>query len=147
MDDKEWSYLAIDPGETTGWAAFDESGTIVAIGQFKQAEQNDWLDANIKPTLKAVITEDYTNHPGKQRNWTRNQTSKNIGSIETVCHLRRVPIFLQRNTCKSIGYKYMGMEPPSNHSISHQYDAAAHGTYWLRIKGILRPTIPKAVEE
>lgn len=141
---KEWSYLAIDPGETTGWAAFDESGVIIAIGQFKQTEQNDWLDEHIKPTLKTVITEDYQNHAWKrQKNWSRNQTSKNIGSIEAFCHIRRIPIVLQRNTVKSIGYKFMGMVPPSDHSISHQYDAAAHGTYWLRTNGILLPSIPK----
>lgn len=137
------AYIAIDPGETSGFAMFDEVGELLKIGQYRQSEQSQWLSENIQPTLMGVICEDYKNHSWKkQKNWSRNQTSKNIGAIEIICDLRQVPYYLQANTVKAIGYKYMGIEPPSNHSISHQYDAAAHGTFWLRTKGILKPTIP-----
>lgn len=141
------TYLALDPGETTGWATFDDKGELLNLGQFTQAEQNDWLNENVTTALKAVICEDYRNHGWKQqKKWSRNQTSKNIGAVEMICSMRNVPIVLQPNTVKKIGYKWGGLEgAPSNHKISHQYDAYAHGVYWLQSQGI-RPVglaIPK----
>lgn len=137
----EWFYLALDPGETTGWATFDEKGVIQEFGQFTQEEQNKWLDANITPNLKMVIVEEYRNYRGGTFKGQKNQTSKNIGAIEMICELRGVPYTRQPANIKSIGYKFAGMKgPPSDHRISHQYDAVAHGTYWLRVNGILVPT-------
>lgn len=132
-------YLAVDPGETTGWALFDAQGVVLAMGQFKQVEQNKWLQAVVTNNLNMVICEDYRNHGfTQQKKWSRNQTSKNIGSLEMLCDLVGVPITLQPNTVKGIGYLWGGMSEgaPSNHSISHQYDAWAHGIYWLQQNGV-----------
>lgn len=139
----EPAYLAIDPGETSGWATWDDKGNILAMGQFKQSEQNKWLDEHIKPTLKEVIVEDYKNYAWqKQKKWSQNQTSKNIGAIEMICELRGVPYVLQGAAVKKIGYKYAGLgEAPSNHAISHQYDAIAHGEYRLNTIGVKLPKI------
>jgi hypothetical protein len=141
----EAKYLALDPGETTGWAKFAADGTPLSYGQFKQHEQLQWLRENITPDLTLVIIEDYKNHGWQQqKRWSRNQTSKNIGSIETVCQFVGVPFVLQPNNIKAIGYKYAGMDgPPSNHAISHQFDAIAHGYYYLRVNGIMKPMIPE----
>lgn len=132
-------YLAIDPGDTTGWAHFDENGKLVAYGQVKEAEFNKWLLKELTDNeLTAVITEDYINHGWQQqKRWSKNKTSKKIGGIEALCSAYSVPVHLQRNTCKPIGYKWAGLSAPSNHSISHQFDAVAHGTYWLTQNGIL----------
>ena len=139
-------YLAIDPGETTGWASFNAKGNLLGLGQVSQKELKRFLFDNIPPELKGVIVEDYRNHAwNRQKNWSRNQTSKNIGMIEMACELSKVPIHLQSNTVKAIGYKWGGIEPPTNHSISHQYDAYAHGVYYLQLNGI-RP-IGKALLE
>lgn len=134
-------YLALDPGETTGYAFFNEQGEVTDMGQFKQKDQQEWLADNITPEIKAVVCEDYRNHGWKQqKKWSRNQTSKNIGAIEMICSLRNVPCYLQPNTVKKIGYMWGGLKgPPSNHSISHQYDAYAHGIYWLQQNGIRKP--------
>lgn len=140
----KYSYLALDPGETTGYAKFDQEGILQEFGQFTQAEQAKWLNDHVPTELLGVIVEDYKNYAWqKQKRWSRNQTSKNIGAIEMICELRGVPYFLQPAHVKSIGYKYAGLgEAPTNHSISHQYDAIAHGTYWLRVNNILKPSIP-----
>ncbi len=134
-------YMAFDPGLTTGWARFDENGTIESFGQFKWDERDDALRRFITPNCKAVIVEDYLNHGWQQqRRWSRNETSKLIGAIEAICNFVGVPVHLQRNTVKAIGYKWAGMDgPPSDHSISHQYDAIAHGTYWLQSNGVRKP--------
>lgn len=137
----EVKYIAIDPGNTSGWAKFDEKGEILEFGQFTLAEQNKWLDENITSGLTEVIIEDYMNYAWKeQKKWSKNQTSKNIGAIEMICELRGVPYYLQPANVKKIGYKFAGLgEAPSNHAISHQYDAVAHGTYRLRTTGVLIP--------
>lgn len=136
----DWAYLALDPGETTGWAAFDDKGEVLKMGQFTQAEQNKWLDKHIQATLKEVIIEEYRNYKGGTFRGQKNQTSKNIGAIEMICELRGVPYVTQPANIKKIGYKFAGLgAAPTNHAISHQYDAVAHGTYRLRITGILIP--------
>jgi hypothetical protein len=136
-------YIALDPGETTGWAKFDENGEVIKIGQFRQQDQNRWLADNITDTVKGVIVEDYMNYGHKQqKKWSRNQTSKNIGAIGLLCSMRNVPCYLQPANIKSIGYKWSGLgAAPSNHNISHQYDAVAHGVYFLTTRGIRNPIL------
>lgn len=135
------AYVALDPGETTGWAKFDETGEILALGHVTQMDLAKWLDVHIVRGLKAVIIEEYRNYAHKQqRKWSRNQTSKNEGAIEQVCNMREIPFFLQPASVKVIGYKMAGLgAAPSNHSISHQYDAVAHGVYWLTTRKIRDP--------
>ena len=146
-DDINW--VALDPGETTGWATFDSIGQVIEWGQFKQKEQLEWLKLLIStpPNLKGVIYEDYVNFGFKQqKRWSRNQTSKNIGSIETMCDLRGIPYYKQPANIKAIGYKWAGLgAAPSNHDISHQYDAVVHGVYWLTNNKIRSPmlNVPK----
>ena len=137
-------YLALDPGETTGWAKFDEDGAVLSMGQYKQADQTKWLTEHLTSDLLAVICEEYRIYNQKQqKRWSRNQTSKNEGAIQLLSEMRGVPFFLQPANVKAIGYKQSGLgKAPTNHAISHQYDAVAHGTYWLRGRGILKPTIP-----
>ena len=131
---QQHSYVALDPGETTGWAVFRNDGKPLGMGQFKQSEQTRVLTELLHSDVKACIVEDYVNYGHKQqKRWSRNQTSKNIGAIELLCELRSVPLVLQGASVKHIGYKWSGLDgPPSNHSISHQFDAYVHGVYWLQ---------------
>ena len=144
MAKEEPKYLALDPGETTGWAKFNKDGVIIEYGQYVQGEQTKWLTENLTSDLEAVICEEYRIYnPKRQKRWSRNETSKNEGAIQLLCEMRQVPFHLQPANVKAIGYKWAGLgQAPSNHAISHQFDAVAHGTYWLRQKGILKPTIP-----
>lgn len=131
-------FLALDPGNTTGWAQFDAKGNCVAYGQFTLLEQVKALDRLITSDLDLVICENYVNYGWKQqKRWSENQTSKNIGKIELMCEMREVEITLvPAAPNKGMGYMYMGMTPPSNHDISHQFDAMAHGVYELQMRGI-----------
>jgi phage tail sheath protein FI len=133
-------YIGIDPGDTSGWAKADVNGIMLNYGQYKLAEQNKWLADNITPDILEVVIEDYRNYRSGTFRGQTNQTSKNIGAIEMICELRNVPYVLQPANVKKIGYKFAGLgQAPSNHSISHQFDAVAHLTYRLRITGILIP--------
>jgi hypothetical protein len=133
------SYFAIDPGETCGWASFDDKGDVIDMGQFRFEKFTQSIDSLLHSGLKQVICEDYRNHGfTQQKKWSRNNTSKVIGKIELLAELRGVPVVLQPNTVKAIGYRWGGLPdgPPSNHAISHQYDAYAHGVFWLQQQGI-----------
>lgn len=138
----EYAYVALDPGETTGWAKLNDTGDVVSFGQVIQRDLPKWLDINITPTVKAVIVEDYRNYGWKQqKKWSRNQTSKNIGAIEMVCSMRGIPCILQAASVKAVGYKWAGLgEAPSNHSISHQFDAVAHGVVYVTNIGVRIPS-------
>ena len=134
---KKSTYLAIDPGITSGWCSFDDKGDMLEFGTFKYRDRNVMLKGLIHENLKAVIVEDYRNHAWtKQKNWSRNETSKLIGTIETFCEFNTVPVKLQPNTVKAIGYKWAGLKPAGNHANSHHLDAIAHGVYWLQQNNI-----------
>lgn len=135
----EVAYIALDPGETTGWAKFNDKGEPLAYGQVLQQDLAKWLDKNIRD-LKAVICEEYRNyHWQKQKKWSRNQTSKNEGAVEMVCNMRGIPFHLQPANIKKIGYKWAGLQEAPTHSISHQFDAVVHGVYWLTMNKIRTP--------
>ena len=137
MKHPDAKYLAVDPGHTSGWALFDDEGSLIEFGQFTLLEL-EVLDALFTNDLRAAIVEDYRNHGfTQQKKWSRNETSKVIGGIETLGRMHKVPVYLQPNTVKTIGYKWAGLQAqPANHAISHQYDAVAHGVYWLQQNGI-----------
>lgn len=132
-------YIAIDPGETCGWALFGTNGDAIIFGQFKMDKVVSWLqtECDTYKVLKVII-EDYRNFGHKQqKKWSRNDTSKIIGKIETVCEINKVSYCLQPPSVKAIGYKWAGLgKAPANHSISHQFDAVVHGVYWLQQNGI-----------
>lgn len=147
-DPSEVSYLAIDPGETSGFAQFDSAGEIKAYGQFPYRKEEDCLQRLIHEGLLAVIVEDYKNHPGmRQPTWSRNITSKTIGKIELLCKMRSISLVLQPNNVRPMGYLYAGLEQPKNHSISHQFDAVAHGWYYLVKNKIRTPDFSNLKDE
>ena len=134
------AYLAVDPGHTIGYATFDENGNVTGYGQVKMEDFHKEFNDLLHSDLQAVIVEDYKNHGWmQQKKWGRNETSKIIGKLELLAELRGVKLFLQPNTVKAIGYKWAGLgEAPKDHSASHQFDAVAHGVYWLQSNNIRR---------
>lgn len=135
------TYLAIDPGDVTGWAAFDEKGDIITLGQVEDSEFSSWARQVINPRLKAIICEDYRimSQKAQSHSWSRVPTIKKIGVIEDNAAFHGVKVILQPNNAKSTGYAWGGITAPSNHGISHQYDAYAHGVYYLQKSGVRKP--------
>ena len=143
-------YLAIDPGEhnraggSTGWALLDNHGEVERFGQIRADEITSWLNDMLKfERIEAVICEDFANFvwKGNHQRSRKNKTSVAIGRIEAICELHQVPLHKQPSSILTIGYKWAGIDPPSNHDISHQYSAIAHGVYWLQRNGIRKPGI------
>jgi hypothetical protein len=140
-------YLAIDPGDVSGWCKFDAQGGFLKFGQIGQEGFDHWADNEIKhPSLEDrlhVIVEDYKimGHKAQSHAWSRVPTLQKIGTLTHLCKMRNIPIHFQRNTCKTQGYKWGGVNPTGMpKAISHQWDAFAHGVYFLINKKIVSPT-------
>ena len=130
-------YLALDPGETTGFAAFDAKGDSTEIGEvFSDAELDDLLD-RLSPTV--VIVEDWIQNPHAHMGGNKQLTARTIGSVESWARRHNAKVVLQPNTIKSIGYMWAGISKAKAKSMSHRADAYVHGVYYLQRQGIRHP--------
>ncbi|HEY0750017.1 MAG TPA: hypothetical protein VGD26_02610 [Chitinophagaceae bacterium] len=141
---KRPAYLAIDPGDTSGWATFDWQGNLIGMGQVKEADFVEKFTDLLTSDLQHVIIEDYVlfQHKAMAQTNARGRklkTAKMVGQLEMLANLRDVPYTKQESGRYRIGAMWGGFEIPSNHSISHQYVAAAHGIFWLQSNGIRKP--------
>lgn len=135
------TYLAIDPGHTTGCAWFSEEGDLTKIEEFKLDKINLFLDEEITNKISMIIVEDYRLYPWKSsaQSWSRIETVRVIGAIDYRAHQCGIPIVYQDPSIKGIGYKWAGKTKPKNHANSHVLDAYVHGVYYLQKNGIRRP--------
>lgn len=135
-------YLAFDPGETTGWAEFNDEGECKAYGQLSFdeliAKCEDWRGT---PELKTVIIEEFVvfNHKARKFAGSRMKTSQAIGIIKSMAHANGAKVVEQPANIKPIAQKWTQIKPPSDHSQSHWVDAFNHGAYYL-IKQNIRKT-------
>ena len=138
-------YLAIDPGGTCGWAAFDEAGILIGMGKIKGHDEFlDWLEDQ---TPKEYIVERYRNRIGGRgaavHAFSENNTSQVIGAIKRVAKKRGIIVNLQDpSPGLSFGLRFLGIYTKyysGTKNIKHVPDdisALAHGTYFLRRAGI-----------
>lgn len=129
--------LALDPGETTGWALFkyteiDGKTRYVDQGQVSGEPEaiNKLLDL-LNPTI--IVYEDFRlfAHRAFQQRWSRMPASRVIGMVESWAKAHNVKFYSQGADKKTLGYMYLGEKPPGNHKKSHAPDAKAHGMYFL----------------
>ena len=130
-------YLALDPGGTTGFAAFDSEGNSTEIGEVFSDEELDELLDRLSPTV--VVVEDWIQNPYASMGNDKQLTARTIGSVESWARRNKAEVVLQPNTIKSIAYKWAGIPKPKNKSLSHRSDAYVHGIYYLVRKCIRIP--------
>lgn len=134
------TYLALDPGTSTGWARFNVQGVMTDFGTCKSLDELiDLLDAMDPPMV--VIYEDFTLFQGKaiQQSGSNMPASKAIGIIESAA--RRwdgVQVIKQRSNIKPIAERLSGVKPKGSHDKSHHVDAFNHGYYYLTKIGVLQ---------
>lgn len=134
--------LALDPGETTGWALFsalETKASLISCGQIKTWEigiavQNlsSLLDQT-EPDL--VIRESYNIYQWKtdDHTWSSVPTLQIIGCLETLCFQRSILVRGQtaqvaKNFCSDQLLKAWGMYKEGQR---HARDAIRHGSYFL----------------
>ena len=130
--------LVVDPGDTTGYAVFEEDGELVTKGQ---ADFDKFLDFLIASTFTRIVVEDYRLRKGKQAQQTgsRFQAVQVIGALKYYCYIRGAEFTLVDVQAKTLGAMYSGEKPPSNHKLSHQVDASNIGIYWFVKENIIEP--------
>lgn len=135
------AFMAIDPGDTTGWATFDEKGNGTGFGQVTTKNAKDIHKFLDEHSPEVIILEDYELFPWKTQQMAFNtvQTVRRIGNIESWAMLNEVPIHLQKPNVKTIGYMWAGIQKPKNHAQSHGPDAYVHGVHFLQKAGIRKP--------
>lgn len=138
-------YLSLDPGDTTGWASFDDKGNLIASDVVVGAPSFYELLDTHHPV--EVFIEDYKLQPWKamEQSWSTLDTVRLIGACEYWCFQHRVKLTYVNPRDKPIAYRYAGIAQAKNHKFSHDRDAYAHGVKVLQDRGIRYPQQGKAV--
>lgn len=133
--------LALDPGETTGYAVF-ENGMLTTIGHRKLGMTDNKKTLDFEPVVELisdyfpniVVCENYRIYAWKvnQHTWADLITPKLIGAITYRCSYMNLPLvfqaaqeakgFVTDKKLKEWAYYYKG---------SHARDAIRHGAYYL----------------
>jgi hypothetical protein len=144
--DPPLTYVSIDPGETSGWALYNEAGRCIYFGQIGEGAIGlDQFLEKLPATIRTVIYEEYRIDPKVKQGGTVGVAMQAIGVIEAWARRRMIRCVDQHRNKKNIGYKRLKITPPKNHAKSHQTDALAHGEFWLWANNI-RENYAKAKE-
>lgn len=130
--------LALDPGETTGWAYF-EITDLKECGQLDTKDQDNMVGAiqellaRTKPAI--CVIEDYRVYgwKAKDHSWAELHTPKLIGVIRALCYLQKIPTVLQmayqaKNFVTDDKLKAWGMYSKGQR---HARDAIRHGCSYM----------------
>lgn len=131
--------LAVDPGESNGWAILDytaEGGIVpVATGTTRKEEFYKALDEKLLDSVNFLVVEDFTVRPNYAKSgafdWDRMSACQVIGAIHFISTTRAIPMLLQSASVKPVGYGFLGKEYRKGAKNVHHLDAQAHGVYYL----------------
>lgn len=141
-------YLAIDPGDSTGWATFNyDTGETLGFGKIKGHDAFlDWLEEI--EGIKTIILENYKVGRSGGSQFTHSfsdvPTLQLIGAIRRVAKKRHWTIVEQTPNDMYMGLRYLGLwshyRGPGKAKIHVPDDQAAlaHGVYYL-VKRKKRP--------
>jgi len=130
--------IAVDPGETTGYAIFIDTHLryYVQIASKDIWEVAKWLETFTKKFHpKVIVVEDYRVYSwrAKQHTWSDLFTPRLIGGLEVLCGMHDVPLIKQQpqvakgfctdDKLKSWGFWVKGQP--------HVRDAIRHGCYYI----------------
>lgn len=130
--------IALDPGETTGWALFT-NGSLEAFGQLPThtvaqsvALLTDLFQEHLPNT---VVYEDYRIYAWKAQShsWETLHTPRLIGCIQTLVTQQSIQVCAQmaqqpKVFCTNDKLKMWGLYKPG---VKHALDAIRHGTYYM----------------
>ena len=130
--------LCLDPGETTGFAVF-EDGHLATSGQMVGNEESSIYNqlSNLFITIKPnrVLIEDYRIYADKANTHTWNPliTVRVIGGVEMLCAMMDIRIHYQmastaKGFCDNTKLQAWNMYSKGNR---HATDAIRHGCYFL----------------
>lgn len=129
---------AWDPGDTTGfaiWNVADGKATPVGMGQCSMEGITEaWKEiASGYGSPDVVIVEDFRLFRGRavQQAGSQMKAPQGIGSLRTLAELVDAQFVVQPANIKATAKKQAKITIPSDHSLSHEWDAYLHGFHWL----------------
>lgn len=130
---------AWDPGDTTGYAAWDEAGNLLVMSQCPLEDVPAvWKELTDKyGKMTVAIVEDFILFAkrAKSQVGSRMKASQGIGMVKALAATDDVEVVMQRADIKEMTAKHFQISVPSNHAESHRYDAFLHGSRWLMDQG------------
>lgn len=134
-------YLAIDPGKTTGWAAFDEHGECQGMGKIQGVDKFlDWLE---EQEFKELILEVYRNRPGWINSWSEGPTQQHIGAITRIQRKKKAKLHKREAANLPIACKIAGVPYSRDRHLDDQMSAFAHGVHFLVERNIRKHRMDK----
>ncbi len=137
-------WLAVDPGEETGWA-LSEGTELIDAGQTPLREFLDSVwDSRAEPQrthagpfypLGAIVCEDWKLYEWKLQEmaWDECRTARGIGALEFIARVNNFPIILQPAAIKEAAIA-AGAEEEFSRPLKenrHQNDAKMHRVFYL----------------
>lgn len=134
--------LALDPGETTGWALF-ETNKYGQADLVKCGQQKTWpfdfavggLTTLLESKPNSMVYETYHIYAWllKEHEWSAVATLQIIGCAMTLCHHRNIPVWGQsasiaKTFCTDQKLRSWGFWQDGQ---KHARDAIRHGCYYL----------------
>jgi len=138
-------YLALDPGQSTGWATFTLLGKPIDMGVVAYSSDLYCFLQNLEPEFVVceefrLRTETTDKRTGKKLHftpkWDKVVAARAIGMVEARTLELCIPLHMQQPSILPTASQAFGLP----HKKAHQLDAALHGFYyaWRRL-GILPP--------
>lgn len=142
--DKPATYWAFDPGETTGFAFFDEAGNVIRAGQIYGFDSLvGFLAMHDSSKLEAIVCEDFIILAKKARHFAGNKMEviQAKGAIRAHAFSHKIKFVLQKSDIKPMAEKLTGIKPKGKHSDTHWVDAVNHGKYYLIKIGVAKGSL------
>ena len=135
------AYIALDPGQQTGYATFDEAGNITDMDYLVLNEVRTRFAEDIKENPTAVVAESWRLDPKRAMafSWSPMPECRLLGWIEGVCWARGITYVEQAPGVKTAGYMHWGRKAlPHSNPMNHAWDAVVHGREYLIKQGVLK---------
>ena len=128
--------LGVDPGGTTGYWFYDRMVPTDWSGQVTLDKLPECLytlsELGIGDTCDVVVVEDFALLGGKAlaQIGSKFETCQAIGMFKLWAYGHGLPVVMQPPGIKPIATKWSHIKVPSNHKLSHRFDAALHAVYY-----------------
>jgi hypothetical protein len=145
MTEPDWTYVAFDPGVTTGIACWDETckertGQPVHVGMVNEEDLDDFLEIKLPGRgTKVFIIEEYRILPSKLRihSGSKVPTIQVIGQLKSYARRKKIELVEQPTSILPMAQLQSGVKLSKNHANSHWASAYNHGYFYLRQKGLI----------
>lgn len=151
-------WIAVDPGETTGYSIWNAAGKLVGAGQQPMwkfldlvyqwavdgiipAELGEDIDGDLDHEFGAAVCEDWQIYPWiaekGQLNFDKCRTARAIGALTLICRQFNKKLVFQgadiKKGAQAAGAESLYLEPV--HENRHANDSIQHGVFYLAVEG------------